>query len=347
MMENMPEGVVVSHIDFAENYSFAIQNEVQSLYYFNTSVTILVHITMWKERGQSMKQTHFYISDDKSHDSAFVQHCLMLHCDWLSDCGLTPEEHWVYSDGCSAQFKCATAMYFVARYPGLTRGCKMNWNFFESAHGKGEWNGAGAVVKRALAVEQIENPLRPLRNAAEVVDFLEEKYTEHVPSSYAQATIPPLSRVFWLIGDTDIDHADNSIKCHTLPGSKSLYSISGFSITDPTLLRTRELSCFCIPCIDGDWTHCKNFAHVQEWRVQRLQPFSATAVAQQIEEMDDEANWVYDGISEEVGDLVEIGDNFMIPAEEGNEDGVEYYILQCVAKKFVLQESMTCPWGGI
>ena len=73
-----------------------------------------------------------------------------------------------------------------------------------------------------------------------MVDFLEEKYTERVPSSYARATTP-LSRVFWLIGDTAIDHADNSIKCHTLPGSKSLYSISSFSITDPTLLRTREL----------------------------------------------------------------------------------------------------------
>lgn len=95
----------------------------------------------------------------------------------------------------------------------------MNWNFFESAHGKGEWDGAGAVVKRALAAEQIENPLRPLRNAVEVVDFLEEKYIERVPSSYARATTPPLSRVFWLIGDIAIDHADNSIKCHTLPGS--------------------------------------------------------------------------------------------------------------------------------
>ena len=214
----------------------------------------------------------------------------MLHCDWLFDCGLTLEEHWVYSDGYSAQFKCAIAMYFVARYPGLTGGCKMNWNFFESAHGKGEWDGAGAVVKRALAAEQIENPLRPLRNAAKVVDFLEEKYTERVPSSYAQATTPPLSHVFWLIGDTAVDYADNSIKCHTLPGSKSLYSVSGFSITDPTLLRTHELSCFCIPCIDGDWTHYENSAHVQEWRVQRLQSFSAVVVAQQIREMDDEAN---------------------------------------------------------
>jgi len=68
----------------------------------------------------------------------------------------------------------------------LTGGCMMHWNFFESAHGKGEWDGVGAVVKRALATNQIQNPLRPLQNAIQVVQFLEEKYTERVFSSYAQ-----------------------------------------------------------------------------------------------------------------------------------------------------------------
>jgi hypothetical protein len=48
-------------------------------------------------------------------------------------------EHWVYSDGCAGQFKGAIAMYFVARYPGLTGGCKMRWNFFGSSHGKGQY----------------------------------------------------------------------------------------------------------------------------------------------------------------------------------------------------------------
>jgi len=31
MMANVPEGMLISHIDFAENYSFQIQNEVQPL----------------------------------------------------------------------------------------------------------------------------------------------------------------------------------------------------------------------------------------------------------------------------------------------------------------------------
>ena len=185
MMKNIPEGVLISHIDFAENYTFAIQNEVQSLYYFSTSVTILVHITMWKEAKTSMKQTHFYVSDDKSHDSAYVQHCLLLHWDWLEDSGFMFNEHWVYSDGCSGQFKCATAMYFVARYPMLTKGCMMQWNYFESAHGKGEWDGAGAIVKRALRPEQIQNPLWQLANASQVVDFLQEKF--RASSEFIQA----------------------------------------------------------------------------------------------------------------------------------------------------------------
>ena len=88
MLKNIPEGVLVSHIDYAENYTFAIQNEVHSMYYFSTSVTILVHITMWKEGDEIMKQTHYYISDDKTHDSAFVQHCLLLHWDWVQDADL-------------------------------------------------------------------------------------------------------------------------------------------------------------------------------------------------------------------------------------------------------------------
>lgn len=133
----------MSHIDFAENYTFQIQNEIQSMYFFSESVTILVHITLYRGLpttegdGDIIKHSHYYISDDKDHDSLFVQHCLMLHWEWLLGSGFEPKEHWVYSDGCAAQFKGAKALYFVARYPGLTNGCLMRWNFFGSGHGKG------------------------------------------------------------------------------------------------------------------------------------------------------------------------------------------------------------------
>jgi hypothetical protein len=51
------------------------------------------------------------------------------------------------------------------------------------------------------------------------------------------------------------------------------------------------------------------------------------AVVEQIAEMDNEENWVHDDVSVQIGDLVEIGDNFMVPVAEENDNRVEYYIL--------------------
>jgi hypothetical protein len=143
-MTTMPGDVLLSHLDFAENYSFEVQNEIQSMYYHTFSVTILVHIThrMLEDEltgeERMLKETHYYISDDRAHDTLFVQHCLLEHWKWLHAQGFSLVEHSIFSDGCAGQFKGRQGMYFVARYPGLTEGCHMRWNYFGTAHGKGE-----------------------------------------------------------------------------------------------------------------------------------------------------------------------------------------------------------------
>ena len=71
------------------------------MYYLSTNVTILVHFTMWKEGEEIIKQTHYYVLDDNTHDSGFVQHCLLLHWDWVVDVGLWIDEHWVFNNSCS------------------------------------------------------------------------------------------------------------------------------------------------------------------------------------------------------------------------------------------------------
>ena len=74
-----PDDVVVSVVDFAENYAFKEQNEVQSMHWYSSQVTIFVHITYYRKAGEVVKTIHFFISDDKVHDTLFVQHCFMLH----------------------------------------------------------------------------------------------------------------------------------------------------------------------------------------------------------------------------------------------------------------------------
>lgn len=117
-IQRFPRDVVVSVIDFAENYSFKEQNEIQSMHWYSSQVTILVHITyVWDEADKVLKYIHFYISDDKEHDTLFVQHCMQVHSVWLQEQGfIFLKRHWVWSDGCTAQFKASRPFFYVSRY---------------------------------------------------------------------------------------------------------------------------------------------------------------------------------------------------------------------------------------
>lgn len=97
-LNNFPDDAIVSVVDFAENYSFQVQNEVQSMHWHSYQVSILVHISFRRnprpdpndESSKTLVNYHFYISDDRKHDSYFVQHCLMLHWDSLEESGFKP-----------------------------------------------------------------------------------------------------------------------------------------------------------------------------------------------------------------------------------------------------------------
>lgn len=119
--ESLPTNAILTHIDFAENYTFQVQNEIQSMYYHSTQITIMVQVVYRVQVPDDgipelLRETHYWISDDKAHDTLFVQHCLLRHWQWLQSHGCRPDTHIVFSDGCSAQFKGARSLYFVARY---------------------------------------------------------------------------------------------------------------------------------------------------------------------------------------------------------------------------------------
>jgi hypothetical protein len=65
---------------------------------------------------------------------------------------------------------------------------------------------------------------------------------------------------------------NNDWAYRTISGSRKLHSVLGFSSYDPTLLMVRELSCFCGPCIDEDWSNYEQRSHVSEPRVVCLRP---------------------------------------------------------------------------
>lgn len=123
-VQDLKQGEILSLIDFAENYSYKGQSEIQSQHWFSFQCTILVHITYQVNESHNPSdpkskrlrtEYHYYISDDRVHDSLFVQHCLVLHWRSLVAAGNIPGRHIVWSDGCASQFKGAKAWFFVAK----------------------------------------------------------------------------------------------------------------------------------------------------------------------------------------------------------------------------------------
>jgi hypothetical protein len=104
-MSDLPEDTILSHIDFAENYSFKIQNEIQSMYWFSHQVTILVHLTykinplfdpevngfLWIKESQS------YILDDKEQ----------------AQCSFSIAFYFILDDKEQAQCSFSIAFYFI------------------------------------------------------------------------------------------------------------------------------------------------------------------------------------------------------------------------------------------
>ena len=153
---------------FHRKYTFEAQKEKQSEYYHSNQVSIFVHV-LYRQDQQNVddiestndnrhviKEYHFYISDDCMHDTHYVQHCFdIIYCS-LKTHGVVMNEHSIWSDACAGKFKYSRSFFWICRIHKKTN-IKHCWNFFETSHGKGEHDGAGACVKRALRRNQINH----------------------------------------------------------------------------------------------------------------------------------------------------------------------------------------------
>ena len=63
------------------------------------------HIEITSENKQAIKEYHFYISDDRTHDTYFVQHYFGKIYESLKICGIKLNEHWIWTDGWIGQLK--------------------------------------------------------------------------------------------------------------------------------------------------------------------------------------------------------------------------------------------------
>jgi len=65
------------------------------------------------ENQHVIKEYQFYISDDCTHDTNFVQHCFDNIYESLKSDGIKFNEHWIWLNGCTVQFKSSRSSFWL------------------------------------------------------------------------------------------------------------------------------------------------------------------------------------------------------------------------------------------
>jgi hypothetical protein len=154
----------------------------------------------------------FGISDDKKHDSYaaqwFMKASLALLQQMYVDTGI--ERFFaihVHSDNAGSHFKSSKTMFFLstllaicAMWPtaatagAVAMSVRAFWEFGAPGHGKGVWDGLGALVKRAVRQDIIDNVAltasKRITSAQEVAEHVRARFsTEEWKTSHAGMTI--------------------------------------------------------------------------------------------------------------------------------------------------------------
>lgn len=227
----------------------------------------------------------------------------------------------------------------------LPKGCRLEWNFWGSGHGKGPHDGAGACLKQALRKEQLKRTSQKLHNAADVVGYL--PHAMSLPNRAYPLAKRVVNRKYHLIGEKDVSRK-HPLACKTVSGSRSIHSIRSVGPQNNTLLQIRNYSCFCNVCIYGSAGICPSRGCAAPWKFVTLEPIAAEEAIQESEDLED-LEWVPRIGSNDLAAELVMGDHFAVlaDAEDPFAQGATFFVLICTKAMYTVEEERsTDSWKG-
>ena len=188
----------VIHVDFAENFTFVIQKEIQSAYW-NTKQSSLYTIVL--DIGNDHRNM-VIISNRMQHDTTFVYCTQQLIVKFIREEYPTVSKinyvryeitlfyyyfshmsYFLYSDGAPAQYKNNNNMTNLSLHE-QDFGIKAVWTFTSSGHGKSPCDGLGAVIKSSARKYLLKHgPEMAFSSAKDFYNFTLEKTSRTTTSS--------------------------------------------------------------------------------------------------------------------------------------------------------------------
>jgi hypothetical protein len=208
-----PDEVIVLG-DFAENYSFVIQDEIQGYHWNKSQCSLHPIVIYYRENNSLMDSSLCILSADLDHDVSFVYKVLReavkhTKTEWIHSIKTL---HY-FSDGCAAQYKNRKHFYNLCHHANdFYINCE--WNFFATSHGKSPCDGIGGTVKGLTARASLQRTTtRHILSVEQMFDFCKDSILGinfvYIPSAEIDKTRSELESRFSI--------------AKTIPGTRSYH----------------------------------------------------------------------------------------------------------------------------
>jgi hypothetical protein len=145
-------------LDFAENYSFVVQDAAQGYHWDNTQATLHPFVVYFKDQNEVRCTSFCIISNHMKHDVIAVHVFQLKVLEYIKLKMPELSKVFYFSDGCAGQYKNLKNFSNLCHHKE-DHGMDAEWNFFATSHGKSACDGIGGTVKRLAARASLQRPL--------------------------------------------------------------------------------------------------------------------------------------------------------------------------------------------
>lgn len=153
--DNLKEDEMIVLLDFAQNYSFLVQDSIQGHHWNNSMATVHPYCLYFLKDGKLTTESLCIISDCLEHNvytvykfnSELIGHIKANHPH------IKKVMYW--SDGAASQYKNYKNLSNLANHFN-DYGIHAEWHFFATSHGKSPCDGIGGTVKRLAASHSLK-----------------------------------------------------------------------------------------------------------------------------------------------------------------------------------------------
>ena len=223
---------IIVLLDFAENYSFLVQDAVQGYHWENSQATLHPFAVYFKNDVGEVKCLNIcIISDSMKHDSNAVHAFIRSALNYIREKLPTVSKVVYFSDGAASQYKNFKNLVNLCHHK-RDHDLNAQWHFFATSHGKSPCDGLGGTTKRLVAKASLQ---------ATVTNQI---LTPQQMFAWADQNIAGIKYLYVSEKDIaknfqDFDLEERYARCKTIPGTRSHHSFIPIS---ETALEMKRLS---------------------------------------------------------------------------------------------------------